>query len=221
MKRFLRYGLPSGLQWSLEGLAFTVFLIIIGRFPNGDAALASSGIAVTVMMLSILPAMGVAQAVSVLVGQHLGEKNPHLAEKDTYSGVQVSLIYILIMSMSFLIFPEFYLSWFKNEKNLNLWSEVSVIVPYLLMYVAVFTTFDSLNLNLSFALKGAGDTRFVSIVALLIPWPLMVLPTWLFRDYEGAIYYAWGAAAFYGLCQASVFLLRFRQGRWKSMSVIH
>jgi multidrug resistance protein, MATE family len=98
--------------------------------------LASSGIAVTVMMLSILPAMGVAQAVSVLVGQHLGEKNPHLAEKDTYSGVQVSLIYILIMSMSFLIFPEFYLSWFKNEKNLNLWSEVSVIVPYLLMYVA-------------------------------------------------------------------------------------
>src|SRR5690606_11208600 len=28
MKRFMRYGVPSGLRWSLEGLAFTVFLIV-------------------------------------------------------------------------------------------------------------------------------------------------------------------------------------------------
>ncbi|MEZ4704002.1 MAG: MATE family efflux transporter [Bdellovibrionota bacterium] len=74
LKRFLRFGIPSGLQWALEGMAFTVFLILIGRFESGDAALASSSIAVTVMMLAVLPALGVAQAVMVLVGQHLGEK---------------------------------------------------------------------------------------------------------------------------------------------------
>ena len=33
------------------------------------------------MMLAVLPAVGVAQAVMVLVGQHLGNKRPDLAEE--------------------------------------------------------------------------------------------------------------------------------------------
>src|SRR5262249_27125020 len=33
--QFLKFGLPSGLQWAFEGLAFTVFLIIMGNLPNG------------------------------------------------------------------------------------------------------------------------------------------------------------------------------------------
>ena len=88
VRRYIRYGLPSGLQWALEGLAFTVFLIFVGRFENGDAALASSSITVTIMMLAVLPAVGVAQAVMVLVGQHLGNKRPDLAEEASWSGVQ-------------------------------------------------------------------------------------------------------------------------------------
>lgn len=221
MKRFLRYGLPSGMQWSLEGLAFTVFLIFVGRMANGPAALASSGIVVTVMMLAVLPAMGVAQAVSVLVGQHLGEKNPHQAETSTWSGLQVAVMYIMAVGISFLLFPSFYLGWFHNSSDPDLWSQVSIIVPYLLMYVALFTSFDSMNLVFSFALKGAGDTRFVTILALLMPWPLMVLPTWYLKDHEGAIYWAWGAASIYIILQALVFWRRFVGGKWKSMSVIN
>ena len=57
VRRYIRYGLPSGLQWALEGLAFTVS-DLVGRFENGDAALASSSITVTIMMLAVLPAVG-------------------------------------------------------------------------------------------------------------------------------------------------------------------
>lgn len=220
LRRFIRYGLPSGLQWALEGLAFTVFLIVIGRFANGTAALASSSIAVTIMMLSILPALGVAQAVMALVGQHLGEKRPDLAVIDTHAGVQVSALYIGVMSLSFCFFPEFYLGWFENRQNIELWSEVVVIGRYLLFFVAGFTLFDAMNLNFSFALKGAGDTRFVSLMALIIPWPIMVVPTAFLTDQPGAVYWAWGFATAYAIAIAIVFWLRFRGGRWKTMSVI-
>lgn len=220
MGRYFRYGLPSGLQWALEGLAFTVFLIIVGRMPNGDAALASSGIVVTVMMLAVLPAMGVAQAVSVLVGQHLGEKNPFKAEADTWSGLQVAAMYIVSVGISFAVFPGFYLSWFHNPANPEIWAQVSTMVPILLLFVACFTGFDSMNLVLSFALKGAGDTRFVTLVALLMPWPLMVLPAYLVKDWNGAVYWAWGAASTYIILQALVFSRRFVVGKWKKMSVI-
>ncbi|HPI39853.1 MAG TPA: MATE family efflux transporter [Pseudobdellovibrionaceae bacterium] len=221
LKQFLKFGIPSGLQWALEGLAFTVFLILMGRMANGEAALASSSIAVTVMMLSVLPSMGVAQAVMTLVGQNLGEKNPAKAELMTWSGVQVSLMYMSVVAFTFFVFPEFYLSWFTNVENPKLWTEVSAIVPQLLKIVALFTIFDSAYLNISFALKGAGDTRFVSIVALIIPWPLMVLPTYLTKDWDNAVIWAWWFAALYSLTVVSILLLRFRQGRWKSMSVIH
>ncbi|MCB9073180.1 MAG: MATE family efflux transporter [Bdellovibrionaceae bacterium] len=220
MLRYLKYGLPSGMQWALEGLAFTVFLILIGRFTHGDAALASSGIAVTIMMLAILPAMGIAQSVSILVGQHLGEKKPQLAEESSWSGLQVAAIYIISVGITLLIFPKFYLNWFYNDKNILLWEQVSVTVPYLLMYIALFTAFDSMNLVFSFTLKGAGDTRFVSLVALLLPWPLMVLPTFLIKDWAGAIYWAWAAASLFIISQALVFWKRFTGGKWKSMSVI-
>jgi MATE family multidrug resistance protein len=187
---------------------------------GGDAALASSGIVVTVMMLAVLPALGVSQAVTVLVGQYLGAKDPEQAETATWSGLQVSAMYIVSVGITFALFPGFYLSWFHNVENAQLWSEVSVMVPRLLLFVALFTGFDSMNLVFSFALKGAGDTRFVTLVALLMPWPFMVLPTILLKDQPGAVYWAWGAASVYIILQAFVFLHRFIGGKWKSMSVI-
>jgi MATE family multidrug resistance protein len=219
-KRFLRYGLPSGLQWSLEGLAFTIFLVIMGNFPNGEVALASSSIATTILMLAVLPSLGIAQAVMILVGQHLGEHKPDEAERATWSGLQVSVIYMLFMSLSFLLIPQFYLSWFKNESNPELWRNVQAMVPLLLIYIAIFATLDGVNLNLSFALKGAGDTKFVSLVSLLLPWPVMILPTYLMKDWQGAVYWAWGAATVYGMALALTYYLRFRGAKWKSMTVI-
>lgn len=220
-KRFVRFGIPSGMQWALEGLAFTAFLVYVGRMPNGEAALSASSITVTIMMLAILPTLGIAQAVSVLVGQHLGGNRPGLAEKASWHGLQLALIYIFVTGSSFVLFPEFYMNWFHNSQSPQLWAEVSEIVPFLLVYVAFFILFDSSNLVFSFALKGAGDTRFVSLVALTLPWPLMVIPTALVSTWDNGVYWAWGAASIFIVVQALVFWRRFVGGKWKGMRVIH
>lgn len=221
MLRFLRYGIPSGFQWALEGLAFTVFLIMIGRFPQGDVALAASSIAMTVMMLSVLPSMGVAQGVLSLVGQRLGDKRPDEAAMITWDGVKICSVYMSVVALSFWFVPEFYLSWFKNDENLSLWSEVQALAIPLLGLVALFTVFDSIYLNLSFALKGAGDTYFVSLIAFLVPWPLMVLPTFFLQTYEKAALYAWSFVVIYSITTTCILIWRFQKGKWKTMSVIH
>jgi MATE family multidrug resistance protein len=221
IRRFLRFGVPSGLQWALEGLAFSVFLMIVGRMANGSSALASSSIVVTVMMLAVLPPLGLAQAVSIRVGQLLGDKKGDEASGICWSGLQLALAYIVLVASSFLLFPSFYLGWFENKQDPLIWGQVSQIVPILLMYVAFFTCFDCVNFVCSFTLKGAGDTRFVSLVALSLPWPLMVLPTWLVRHEDGAIYWAWGFASIFSVTQAIIFFRRFWVGKWQTMSVIH
>lgn len=221
IKHFLKYGLPSGLQWALEGLAFTVFIMIMGNLENGEAALASSGIAMTIMMLSVLPSIGVAQAVMTLVGQNLGSKDPDMAEKVTWTGIKISAIYMAIAGISFILFPQFYISWFKNEENMMLWEQVTTITPILLMIVGFYTVFDSFYFNFSFALKGAGDTKFVSIVALIMPWPFMVFPTYLMRKRPDAVYWAWGFVVLYAIVTVGIIFLRFKEGKWKKMSVIN
>jgi MATE family multidrug resistance protein len=219
-QRFLKFGLPAGLQWSLEGLAFTAFLLIVGRMPQGEAALAASGIAVTIMMLAIMPVFGVGQAASVLLAQHLGEDNTREAELVAWSGFQVSWLYVFTIGTTFFFFPHFYIQWFQNAENAVLWQQVAQTTAYLLIFVSGFILFDSMNLVFSMCLKGAGDTRFVSAFALVIPWPIMVLPTWLMKDWEGALYWAWGAASLYSIVQAMVFWRRFEGGKWKKMRVI-
>lgn len=220
LTRFIRFGLPSGLQWALEGLAFTFFLAFLGRLPNGDSALSASSITVTVMMLAILPVIGVAQGVSALVGQHLGENKADEAVSVTWAGLALSLIYIVCIAMSLLIWPQFYMDYFSGAQPTPTWNEVSQLVPGLLSFVAVFIIFDSMNLIFSFTLKGAGDTRFVSLVALLLPWPIMVLPTWFVTARADGLYWSWLAASLFICLQGIIFLLRFLQGRWKAMRVI-
>lgn len=221
MGRYIKFGVPSGLQWALEGLGFSVFLVIIGQMPNGDVALSASGIAVTIMMLAVLPALGVAQGVMVMVGQFLGDKNPEQAESSAWAGLHMAIVYESIMALSFVIFPGFYLSWFHNAENAAIWAQVSEIVPVLLLFVASFVSLDAINLVFSMGLKGAGDTRFVTLVALVLPWPLMVFPTWLASDRPDGVYLAWAAASIFIACQAGVFFWRFLGGKWKTMSVIN
>jgi multidrug resistance protein, MATE family len=79
----------------------------------------------------------------------------------------------------------------------------------------------NIYLNLSFALKGAGDTYFVSLIALLVPWPLMVLPTFFLQAYEKAALYAWSFVVIYSIATTGILIWRFQKGKWKTMSVIH
>jgi MATE family multidrug resistance protein len=94
------------------------------------------------------------------------------------------------------------------------------LVPVLLRFVAVYSLFDSMNLVFSFALKGAGDTRYVTLVSLLLAWPLMVLPTWAALEYSWGLLAAWSFASTYVIVQALLFWLRFVGGKWRSMRVI-
>src|SRR5439155_9865652 len=84
-RRLLRFGLPSGIQGALDTLAFTVFLFLVGRL--GEAELDASSIAFTLNLVAFLPAMGLGQAVAILVGQRLGQDRPDLAERSTWNGL--------------------------------------------------------------------------------------------------------------------------------------
>jgi MATE family multidrug resistance protein len=218
LRRLLRFGFPNGLQWALEALAFTVFLFLIGRL--GAPELAATSITFALNMVAAFPMMGVGQAVAILVGQRLGQDRPDLAERTTWTGFRIAWLYMTLIAALYVTVPGLFVYVFQGDSQTGEASRVVDLVKVLLRFVAVYSLFDSMNLIFSFALRGAGDTRFVTAISLLLAWPIMVLPAWASWYYGWGLYWAWTFASVYVIALAFVFLARFRLGKWKSMRVI-
>ncbi|HKB04024.1 MAG TPA: MATE family efflux transporter [Gemmataceae bacterium] len=216
--RVMRYGIPSGVQWALDMAAFNAFVILIGRF--GDADLGATGLVITINSFAFLPMLGVGQAVTILVGKHLGEDRPDLAERMTWTGLLVAGAYMGLISVLYVAAPTLFIGPFQGDNDPAKWQPIADRVAVLLWFVAVYSLFDAANIVLSFGLRGAGDTVFVSMLSLVLPWPVMVIPTWLAVVYGWGAYWAWAFASAYICLQAICFLIRFRGGKWRTMRVI-
>ena len=103
MWRFIKYGFPAGVQWCLEAVSFTFFIILVGKL--GTAPANATSMTFTLNMFAFLPMMGMGQAVSVLVGQRLGENRPEFAERSTYLGVKWGLGYMIAIAAVYLLAP--------------------------------------------------------------------------------------------------------------------
>ncbi len=216
-KRLMRFGIPSGLQYCMEALAFSIFLILIGQL--GTTQLTATSVAFTINMLALVPMLGLGQAAAVLVGQRLGHNQPEIAARTTLVGVAWCLLYTLASAVMFAFYPGPVLALFKDPDP-ERWAAILPIVPVLLKFVAVYCLFESVSLILSSALRGAGDTRFVSAATLVFSWTIMVLPTLLARHEGWGLYSVWIFATTYIVLLSFVFIWRFRQGKWKRMRVI-
>lgn len=221
--RLMRYGGPAGMQVFLDVLVFNAFTQLVGRL--GEAALGATTLTVRLNMVTFLPMMGLGHAVCILVGQRLGENRPEVAEKTTYTGLKWMFAYCAGIALVYVLLPGLLVSIFEPDPNRNpaefaSFAAIAAVVPSLMICVAIYSLADSANLTFAFALRGAGDTRFVTLITFVLAWPIMVIPTYLVVVNGGSVYWAWVFASAHIVAMSVTFWLRFRTGKWKSMRVI-
>jgi MATE family multidrug resistance protein len=218
--RLMRYGLPNGLGGALDPFIFAFFTQLVGRISA--VALSATSVTFTLNLLVILPTLGIGQAVEVLVGKRLGENRDKVAARSAWTGLKLALIFTVIMAFAFLLFPGPLVALFGGAESGEgaRRAEVAELVPFLLRFVVVYCLFDTMNVVFSFALRGAGDTVFVTLVAIIFSWPAMIVPTWWGVTNGKGLFWAWSFASLYVIMLALTFLFRFLQGHWRSMRVI-
>ncbi len=215
--RLMKFGGPAGMQIFLDVLVFQIFVQLVGRL--GDAALGATTLAIRLNMVAFMPMMGVGQAICILVGQRLGADRPEIAERSTYTGLRWVAGYMCCVAAVYLLLPNLLVSIFEGDDS-EKFAAIAAVVPTLLVCVAVYSVADAVNVAFAFALRGAGDTRFVSLLTFCLAWPIMVIPTYLIVANGGNLYWAWCCATAYIGAMAGCFWWRFRTGKWKSMRVI-
>ena len=217
--RLLRFGFPSGVQFFLEMVGFTVFILLIGRL--GTNALAATNIAFNINTLAFMPMIGCGIAVSVLVGQYLGANKPAVAQRSAYSGFHMTFLYMVSIAAAYVVVPNIFVAPFAAKANPEGMAEIYQMAVILLRFVAVYSVFDTMNIIFASAIKGAGDTRFVMLTILIFSVLVLVLPAYIAIVILGyGLNIAWGIGASYVIVLGFVFYLRFRGGKWKGMRVI-
>jgi len=215
-RRLLWFGVPNGLQFVIEGGAITMFVLFVGQL--GKVPAAATTVAFSVNMVAFIPMIGMAIAVSTLVGQQLGANRADLAARATYTGVAIALIYTGLFTPVYLFAPELCTSIFGGSTELS--AEVQAIAVVLLRFVAAYCLFDAIQLVFVHAIKGAGDTRFVLLTTtvmsgLFVGAGVAGSQWWSFKLYDW-----WWLLTGWISVLGVIYFLRFLQGKWRHMRVI-
>ncbi len=215
IKAVLYYGVPAGLQFSIDIFAWMVFTYrLIG--PLGKVPLAAHNVAFQFLHMSFMPTIGLGIATAANVGRYIGQGRRDLARKVVRwaagFGVawmsSVGLLYLLARYQLIVLFP--------------VEPQVIPIAADIMVLCAVFQVFDALHIVYIFALRGAGDNHwpawFMAAMAALVclggGWAMVeLLPQW------GPIG-PWTAATVYIMALGVGLWARWRFGPWERIEMI-
>ena len=217
--RLLRFGAPSGVQFFFEMFGFTAFVLLVGRL--GTVSLAATNIAFNINTLAFMPMIGCGIAISMLVGRYLGADKPDLAQISAYSGFHMTFMYMTSIAAAYVLLPDIFVAPFALKADPLRFSEIYRYSVMLLRFVAVYSIFDAMNIIFCSAIKGAGDTRFVMLITVILSLFVMIVPTYLaIVVFEYGLMISWFLATIYVILLSLAFYLRFLNGKWKTMRVI-
>jgi multidrug resistance protein, MATE family len=202
-------GVPTGLHFGAELLAFTAFTAILGSL--GSHEIAAHQIALATIRASFLPGLAVGEAASVLVGRALGRRAIEEADRVTYAALALAMSFMATCGIAFGLGGEFIGRLFTSDAS------VANIVRKLLLVAAAFQLLDAANIVLRGALRGAKDVRFIAIVGVSVVWVFVPGSALLFGKALGmGALGGWLGFLAETTIASAVLFVRYRRGRWRA-----
>ena len=216
--RLLRFGGPNGLQFFVELLAITLFMMLVGRL--GATSMVTSTLAFNVNSVAFIPILGLGTAVTTLVGKQLGDNRPDLASRVTWTSYVIGVVYTAPLGLMYVLTPKLFLMGHATGLNAEEFAQLETTVVVLLRFVAFYVLFDTTAIVFVSAIKGAGDTKFVLITtAWTAPLPLIVGIIGV-RLFHLGLLWCWTVISGWICLVGLIYFFRFLGGKWKTMRVI-
>ncbi|QEG01157.1 Multidrug resistance protein NorM [Stieleria maiorica] len=217
LRNFLYYSLPSGLMYLTEAGAFTIIILRIGQL--GDVPLRATTMAINFNMVAFIPLVGIAIAASVLVGRHLLQNGPAFAVRTSLASLLIALFYSGVWAIAYLVAGDWMLSLYGLGTPDEDSRQAILLAGGLLGFVASYVLVDAVQLILSAALKGAGDTWFV-LAAGAATSALSIAAGIAFDPGRSSLTWWWWVITIWIWALAIAMTTRFLGGRWKSMRMV-
>ncbi|MEQ9405734.1 MAG: MATE family efflux transporter [Cyclobacteriaceae bacterium] len=199
-------------QFIVESLSWLFMVRVVAEF--GTEAVAGYQMSFRVIIFTLLPSWGMANAAATLVGQNLGAEKPDRAETSVWRTALWNTIFLIFIATLFAIFAEEVLSIFNQS---GLVQQTAIDALRIICFGYIFFAY---GMVVGQSFNGAGDTRTPLFINLVVFWVIQIPLAYLF-----AIELNWGpngvffCIAFCHSLYAVVAIWLFKKGRWKTVQV--
>ncbi|MEQ8476311.1 MATE family efflux transporter [Fulvivirga sp.] len=196
-------------------VAMTSWIFLMRILANvGSEAVAGATIAMRIMLFTLMPAWGLSNAAATLVGQNLGAGNPERAESSVWKIGFYNMIFLVGVSVVYLIFNEQLMQIFTSDKDV-----ISIGAEWLQILSYSYFVYGWWMVSVQ-AFNGSGDTGTPTKINLVFFWLIQIPLAYLL-----AIELNWAHsgvfwAVFFSETSVGLFTLwMFKRGKWKTMEV--
>lgn len=210
--RLLKLAAGGTGQYLIASASWIFLMYILGQI--GKDVQAGYTIAIRIMIFSILPCWGMANAASTLVGQNLGAGFPDRAEKSAWRAAFFNVVFMGVIGLCYAFFSPSLIALFTDEPA------VIHAGALALRIMASGYLFYGSGMVIAQSINGAGDTRTPTILNFVFFW-LVEIPLAAFL----ALWLDWGQTGVYwsiviaesGMALAAIWV--FRKGKWKTTRI--
>jgi putative MATE family efflux protein len=212
MKQLLRLSLGGTGQAIIAMSSWVGLVRIIAVF--GSEVLAGYTIAIRIIIFSLLPSWGLANAAATLVGQNLGAKKPERSERAVWITGFANMALLGVIAVMYIVFSEHIIRLFISEANVVTSGAVCLRV---ISYGYLFYAFGMVIVQ---GFNGAGDTATPTKINIFCYWLLEIPLAWFLalplNMAESGVYVAILVAE---AVMTVVGIILFRRGKWKEQQV--
>jgi putative MATE family efflux protein len=209
----IKIAVPAVLQFMIASCSW-IFLAQMVATTGGDHGSAGYQTALRLMMFFMLPAWGLSNAASTLVGQNLGANLVQRAEQSVKQTAIFSVVFMAVVMLTTFIFGRALISFFTNDPLVQ---EIAVQATYIMSSGYIFYGIGMVLVN---AFNGAGDTGTPTWINFFGFWlfqiPLAYLLARVFQMGPTGVFIAVPVAET-AICIAGYIL--FKKGKWKTVQV--
>jgi putative MATE family efflux protein len=216
IKALFKFGLPTGVQGIAMNIAGVLLIRFIGSLEHSAAAQAAYAIGYTELFSLITwTSVGLMGASATIAGQNLGAGHPERAIQGVHTASRIGLTVAAIVGFMFVAFPHALLGIFKANTG-----DVAVIGEELLRFLAVSGFFITVALVYTGGLQGTGDTRSPLYITLASQIAIPIGMCALIQAARPLVASdIWLAIVIGHFTRAALSILRFRQGKWRHITV--
>ena len=178
--RYVRLGLPSGMEMFMNMATFNLYVLLFQGY--GIAAGAAAAIVFNWDMMSFVPMIGLNVAVISLIGRYVGARDLGRADGVISAGFRLALGYSSVLAVVFIVFRIELLNVFAGSGE-----DFSVILEiggFMMVGMACYVMADATILVAGGVLRGAGDTRWLMITSISLHWLMLVAQYFIIVVYE-------------------------------------
>ena len=203
----------GGIFQNIIATSSWIFLVrIISGF--GTDAVAGYFIGIRILIFTLLPSWGLANAAGTLVGQNLGAKEPERAQRAVMAAAWFNMILLGMVAVVFIWNPGYFSSLFTKEAEVV---KAGIVCLRTISYGYIFYAMGMVMMQ---AFNGAGDTRTPTYINLMAFWAIEIPLAYFLSEIPGVeekgVYLAIIIAE--TILSLTAFYL-FRKGHWKKRVV--